>query len=770
MATFSHLPTELVVKIAKNLDKPSDLSAFNLTSHRIHDSAESILYKHGARFFPYLLCWACDAGEYQIAEKLLFAGANPNRPFEPGDDQYEKRQAICGQRGTGITLLHQVYDHLYYLRRYKDIQWVPEPVTPTSDCFYTALHCAAQHGDLPIVELLLDYGAIIDAPACFSFAPEIPRNPVLGQDKNERAEEAQWTPLHLAICNSHPRVAVDPAVVDDLLHQGASTRYNLEDSTLYESICNRNTVVADSTVADYLLHRGASPLCNLKDSNTNALHYAAAYGLTTTMDILVNGEHRVNINTRDSFGLSPLAFAHTRRHSGDTVEWLLRHGAEIDLDLGLGCTVLHLTCYHLWESETIKLIEAGANVNAHIRREVPNAVHNNLCLRPLELCCAMLAITEAANNDAFGTRYMLDTVDCVRISTRLVKSLLARGADVHPHQRSGNSPLVLAAANNQVQIMPLLVNLGANVGQLDAQGCLPLIAAFEGTCDEMSELHEGRGDPLYLAAFWLLKHGSDPNQKNKRGDTAIQLALLKRPADPQVIQLLLNHGAKCYGKAMSLRLGKNPIRRVFLDKNLEVCRVLMKHEVTKKKAFSGIRRMFYDLVGESTASPRTEEYIQYAQDAIRFLLEFDEESELLRNREHLWNCISSVADVGIAEIMLDAGVMYSLDWETKGQTLLHKLCNARTDKRWKLAQRLIDGGADVNRGSPALLAMEKKVKDLYFVLIANGAKVPFEDPWGSFDDPMWPEEPDDPGYDPDKDPFDVEYGSDSDDSDSSDLL
>jgi len=114
-----------------------------------------------------------------------------------------------------------------------------------------------------------------------------------------------------------------------------------------------------------------------------------------------------------------------------------------------------------------------------------------------------------------------------------VKSLIDEGTDVHAINVRGQTPLHLAAMTDNVAIVHMLVDGGADIDVADpGNNIRPLHNAATNGCTNVCE--------------FLLKHGADMDAQTAKGDTPLHLAAANRHFD--VVSLLLsfhaNHSIK----------------------------------------------------------------------------------------------------------------------------------------------------------------------------------------------------------------------------------
>ena len=115
--------------------------------------------------------------------------------------------------------------------------------------------------------------------------------------------------------------------------------------------------------------------------------------------------------------------------------------------------------------------------------------------------------------------------------------LLSNGANPNTSDNATSAtPLFTAIANNNPQMVQLLLDHGADVTQVNEKGSLPLHEAASGNAFA--------GDSKYRANEMiqsLIEHGADVNQKNAKGQTALMLAC--KSARKETVIFLLNKNA-----------------------------------------------------------------------------------------------------------------------------------------------------------------------------------------------------------------------------------
>lgn len=198
-----------------------------------------------------------------------------------------------------------------------------------------------------------------------------------------------------------------------------------------------------------------------------------------------------------------------------------------------------------------ELIANGANPNAkdvngdtplhtNLSREKPSAQWN----RVKALLDGGSDIDTKNNRGATPLMVALEA----RRDEDLIRDILDRGADVKATDRTGQSVLMWATAENTPDQVQLLIERGAHIDHRDHDGMTALNHCVHSAQTDMAGL--------------LLQHGADPNRGNNQGRTPLHTLAQHDPLQSTHRGLgLYSSGAQQKMATALLEAGANPIKR-----------------------------------------------------------------------------------------------------------------------------------------------------------------------------------------------------------------
>jgi ankyrin repeat protein len=375
----------------------------------------------------------------------------------------------------------------------------------------TALHWAAHHGQAAAVKSLLAAGADAKAANRYSVAP-----------------------LSLAC------VSGDAATVTALLNAGADANTSLPGGETVLMTAARTGRVEPVKI---LLQRGATIDATNRDGQT-ALMWAAADGHAEAVQALIAAG--ANFRVRVKSGFTAFLFA-ARNGRHEVVQTLLKAGADPNEAIvtsrgggrqpGNGTSALLLAVENGHFELAMELIKAGAD---------PNDERSGFT--PLH---ALVRVRRPNRGDDLdgqpppegsGKLTSLDFIRQITAAGARVNAQLKRGdSGAGKLSRTGATPFLLAAQTADLEMMKLLVQLGADPRLPNADDSTPLMAAAGFGCLAPDE-EAGTEDECLAAVTWLLSLGADVNVTDKKGETAMHGAAYK--SLPKMVKLLADRGAK----------------------------------------------------------------------------------------------------------------------------------------------------------------------------------------------------------------------------------
>ena len=366
----------------------------------------------------------------------------------------------------------------------------------------TPLHRAAHEGDAAAVERLLDDGRNADA-----------------------ATRLGVTPLALACAGGHA------GVVEALLAAGADPNLASPQGETPLMLASR-TGVLESVAA--LLRHGAGAEVDAREGwrGQTALMWAAAENHATVVAPLAAAGG--DVNARSDEGFTPLAFAVRAGHA-EAAEALLDAGADVNRALPDGTSPLHLAVINARYDLALRLLERGADAAASGPGWTP--LHQLIWTRRPN--------RHYNNPAAFPTGTVTDL--------ELARALIARGADVDARQtaeprdgyrnmlnRKGATPFLLAAKAVDVEMMRLLLELGAEPLVANEDGTTALLVAAGVGIWSSSESPGSAGEALEAVKL-MVELGDAVTTVDDNGDAALHGAVMR--GSEELVLYLLEQGA-----------------------------------------------------------------------------------------------------------------------------------------------------------------------------------------------------------------------------------
>jgi ankyrin repeat protein len=376
----------------------------------------------------------------------------------------------------------------------------------------TALHWAAHHGDAASVKSLLAAKADANAENRYGVIP-----------------------LSLVCVNG------DADIVTALLDAGADANTSLPGGETVLMTAARTGRVEPVKI---LLQRGAKFDAANRDGQT-ALMWAAAEGHAEAVQVLIAAGADVRVTLKSGFTAFLFAARNGRR---EVVQTLLKAGADANEAIvtsrgggrqpNNGTSALLLAVENAHFDLAMDLVKAGAD---------PNDERSGVT--PLH---ALVRVRRPNRGDDLdgqpppegsGKLTSLGFLQQIVAAGAKVNTQLQRGdSGAGKLSRNGATPFLLASQTADLEMMKLLVELGADPRLPNADGSTPLMAAAGFGCLAPDE-EAGTEDECLAAVTWLLSLGGmDVNVTDKKGETAMHGAAYK--SLPKVVKLLTERGAK----------------------------------------------------------------------------------------------------------------------------------------------------------------------------------------------------------------------------------
>uniref|UniRef100_A0AAY4AYU1 Ankyrin 1 n=1 Tax=Denticeps clupeoides TaxID=299321 RepID=A0AAY4AYU1_9TELE len=276
-----------------------------------------------------------------------------------------------------------------------------------------------------------------------------------------------------------------------------------------------------------LLHHGIDLETTTKKGNT-ALHIAALAGQEKVVAELVH--YGANVNAQSQKGFTPLYMAAQENHL-EVVKFLLENGANQSLPTEDGFTPLAVALQQGHENVVALLINYGTKGKVRLP-----------------------ALHIAARNDDTRTAAVLLQND--PNPDVLSKHVSEGGSSQHFTEKTGFTPLHIAAHYENLSVAQLLLNRGANVNFTPKNGITPIHIAAR------------RGNVIMVRL--LLDRGAQIDARTK--DELTPLHCAARNGHVRVIEILLDQGAPIQAKTKN---GLSPIHMAAQGDHMDCVRQLL---------------------------------------------------------------------------------------------------------------------------------------------------------------------------------------------------
>jgi uncharacterized protein len=368
----------------------------------------------------------------------------------------------------------------------------------------TALHWAVRRGDLATVDLLLKAGA-----------------------KASTANRYGVTPLYLASANG------DAVTVARLLDAGADPNTSLPDG---ETVLMTAARTGDVAVIKALVARGVNVRARERRRGQDALMWAASENNAAAVTALI--EAGADRDSRSHGGaFTPFLFAVRGGHL-DSSRALLDAGVDVNQPLSDGTSPLVLAVMNAHYELAGLLLERGANPNADAQGWT--ALHQIAWSRRHNAGFNLPGPVQTGNLD----------------SLELVRQLVKRGANVNARttkeprdgnrnmlNRLGSTAFLMAAKNDDVPMMRVLLEVGADPSLTTNRGTTALMVAAGVGIWAPGENPGTHEEALAAMKLALEVGGGDVNDVDMDGETALHGAIY-RGGNIAAIQFLIDKGAK----------------------------------------------------------------------------------------------------------------------------------------------------------------------------------------------------------------------------------
>jgi ankyrin repeat protein len=398
---------------------------------------------------------------------------------------------------------------------------------------YNALHTAAVNGHMAVVSWLVEQGVPLatqctDGSTALDAAREAGQMAVVRWLTKAETKAADTVKSLLAAFIAAIR-AGDVAAMARAVEGGASVTAGLDEyGATALHLAARNGKL---TVMQWLVAQGAD--IHTKDGHGDtALHAAVHNGQLTTMQWLVG--QGADINAKDSYGDNTLT----------AMQWLVAQGADIHTKDGHGRTALHLAAYNGQLTAMQWLVAQGADIHTK-DGDGDNTLYYAACDGQLAAMQWLVAQgVDIHTKDVSGTTALHAAAYGGHVA--VVSWLVEQGMPLATQSGDGHTALDVARQTGQKAVVQWLTKaeakaadtvkslLAAFVDAIRAGDVAAMARAVEGGASVTAGLDEHGSTALHTAACdgqlaamqWLVAQGADIHTKDAYGATTLHAAAL----------------------------------------------------------------------------------------------------------------------------------------------------------------------------------------------------------------------------------------------------
>ncbi|HEV7926936.1 MAG TPA: ankyrin repeat domain-containing protein [Verrucomicrobiae bacterium] len=344
----------------------------------------------------------------------------------------------------------------------------------------------------------------------------------------------------------------------------------------------------NEAMVELLLNHGAA-VDSRDNTGEAALSYAGANGFMTVCRTLV--AHGADVNAKNNSGSTPLQFA-VESGQLSAAEFLITNKAQIDVRAsGTGMTPL-TSAIRSGETEMVKLLlDHRADVN--FETEPPNGPRSPLyfAIEFKQLQIAQLLLDHGVKLNAAdrnGDTALLQAIGQADINRNqenmdMILLLVDHGADVNVKDKSGSTPLYIAVERGAVPAAEILIANKAQVDLKTVHGETPLMLSVMRNNTNMAKLLLDNHADANLESIHFNRNG--PGVPGVPG--LLPRGTYSGPISPllwavvnsrtEMVQLLLDHGAKPNEPDSIDSNGITPLFLAIQSDNIDAVRMLIAH-------------------------------------------------------------------------------------------------------------------------------------------------------------------------------------------------